>query len=128
MEESEFHIGRVESLQLANEFNELGATFFALYVTLVSGYLVTAYLAGAQLTRAQLRLVNAIFIFAAAYFLYSTMSMWVAGISFYLNAASDQWQLNSYLAAVFNIVLSIAMLVGIFASVRFMRDVRRNAE
>ena len=115
----------LDALQLANDFNALGATYFALYLSLISGYLVVAFLAGAQLNRRQLRLVNAIFTLASLFFLFSTMSTWFAGLSFYLEAASQQWSAQLYITAAFNIVLSVAMLVGIFASVQFMRDVRQ---
>ena len=114
----------VEILSLANEFNALGGTFFAIYLTILSGYLAVAYLVGAKLTKSQLTLINVIFVLSSTYFLWSTMSMWLAGLSAYEMGAPDSWGVNRYLASIFNVVLSIAMLVGIFAGIFFMKGVR----
>ncbi|MEM6583779.1 MAG: hypothetical protein AAF699_21055 [Pseudomonadota bacterium] len=115
----------VELLSLANEFNELGGYYFALYLTILSGYLVVAYVAGSQLTRGQLRLVNTMFVLSSFYFLWSTMTMWLAGLSTYLQADPDGWVFSLYLTAILNICLILAMLVGVFAGVQFMNQIRR---
>ncbi len=116
-----------ELLSLANEFNTLGGTYFAMYLTLVSGYLVAAYLAGANLTRGQVRLVNGMFTLSSIYFVWSTMTMWLAGVSIYLEAADEEWKRNLYVTAGLNLLLTIAMIVGIIASLHFMHGVRTRA-
>lgn len=127
MEETELASAResIELMSLANEFNSLGGTYFAMYITLVSGYLVTAYLAGTELTRGQLRLVNSIFVLSSLYFLWSTMSMWFAGVSLYFEAAPEVWTMNLYFTVGLNALLSVAMLIGIIACLQFMHGVRR---
>ncbi len=126
IEETVMDASRVELLSLANEFNSLGATFFAMYITVVSGYLISTYLVGAQLTRRQLILVNSLFSLSALYFLWSMMSMWVAALGIYQRAGQgDGWTLNICLTYGFNTLLSISMLVGIFASLQFTQDIRR---
>ena len=115
----------VELLSLANEFNELGGNYFALYLTILSGYLAVAYLVGSQLTRSQVRLVNVMFVLSSVYFLWSTMGMWAAGLSNYLRAASDVWTFSLGLTAALNILLTVAMLAGIVAGLQFMNRIRR---
>lgn len=117
----------VELLSLANEYNELGSNFFTLYLTILSGYLAVAYLVGAQLTRGQLKLVNAMFVLSSVYFLWSTMTMWLAGLSTYLQAAAGGWVVSLYITAALNIFLAVAMLAGVFAGVQFMNRIRREA-
>lgn len=119
---------RLELISLANEFNALGGTYFAMYLTLVSGYLAVSYLAGNELTKNQLRLVNTIFVLASIYFLWSTMSMWFGGVTLYMQSLPDSYGPSLYLTVTLNVILSIAMLIGVFASMQFMQGIRNKQQ
>jgi hypothetical protein len=116
----------VELIMLANEHSGLGATYFALYLSLVSGYLVVAYLAGEKLTQSQVATVNSIFVLSAVFFTLSTMGNFVFAIAYYTRAPfRDSVLLTFYGMALFDLLVALAMIGGIFACLKFMRDIRR---
>ena len=114
-----------ELVMLANEHSGLGATYFALYLSLVSGYLVVAYLAGEKLTKSQVSTVNYIFVLSAIFFTLSTLGNFVFAIGYYSKAPFRNSVLQSFYAmAVFDLLMALAMILGIFACLKFMRDIR----
>ena len=117
----------VQLVSLANEFSGLGATYFTLYLTLVSGYLITAFLAGSRLTKPQVTTINAIFIISAVFFTLSTLGNFVLSVGFYMAAPwREAARLEFLFMGIYDIFMALAMLAGIFASLKFMKDIRRS--
>ena len=67
MTEFETRILRTDVAQLMTALSDVLGTHTAIFLTLISGYLVVAYLAGAKLTRLQVSIATTIYIVAAAY-------------------------------------------------------------
>jgi hypothetical protein len=117
----------LEKVTLANEFSSLGATYFTLYLTLLSGYLVVAFLAGRKLTKSQVTTVNWVFILSAIFFTLSTLGNFIFSIGYYMAAPWRESILQGfYLMGALDIVMALAMVAGIFASLKFMKNIRES--
>ena len=60
-----------ESLDLAQSAFSNSTAAYAIFLSIVTGYLVTAYLVGAELTQAQVRLLTALFLLVAVILIWS---------------------------------------------------------
>ena len=66
------------------------ATYFAIFLTIVSGYLVVAYTAGAKLLRSQIRIINTVFILSTVSMSFATYAQTRRG-AFLLDFASPKY-------------------------------------
>jgi hypothetical protein len=105
------------------EYNVAMLSTFALYLTLISGFLVVAYLVGEKLTSWQAAIVTAGFTISASFFTFAVFGYGTRAV-FLIGKSSSEYQsivMTSYPAL--GVMLSIFVL-GIFASLKFMWDVR----
>lgn len=123
-------MNEIETISSAFEFatlshmaSDVAGSYFALYLSVVSGYLIAAYLAGSKLTNPQIKLVNSFFVVSALYFVWSTFANNIAVLAYQLQIPSAPHAITYFIGAI-NLFISIIMAVGIFACLRFMRDVR----
>ncbi len=103
----------------------LGATATAIYLSLVSAYLVGAYAVGKNLTRIQLVIVNSLFAITSTWHAFSS------AVSGY-NAVLMMNRLDSDDSEVFANTLFFGwlgvLMIGILASLYFMHTTRRANE
>lgn len=118
MSDSELH-------SLLAEFNIAAMTAIALYLTAASGYLAAAYLVGDKLTRPQNLTISMLFVWFSMYccwgtvayfqridYLYSLLAVKPPG------ASPKEW--IPFVAGSFE-------LLGVFACLKFMHDIRSSA-
>ncbi len=100
------------------------ALIFTLYLTLVSGYLVTAFVAGTRLSSVQVSILNFGFIISASLMAFSALGAGIIRVHYtreLLELAADaphrplEWLFLSWF---------ILMVVGVLASLYFVWDVR----
>ena len=117
-----------ELVDVLISYNTAAMSALALYLTTASGYLIAAYLAGANLTRSQAVFVSVLFIVFALFFGYGSVAYFSRG----LVIADELRKMNPGewygLAAWLIVTVAGLCLVGIFASLKFMLDVRANAK
>jgi len=115
----------MNSAEFAEAFSALmGASFSAmgLYVTAMTGYLIAAYLVGEKLTRSQLFIVSTLFVVF-------TMVMTLAGFSLAERAIQLELEFEGQRDALdsASYVLAALQFLGIYAAIKFMRDIRKSA-
>lgn len=98
-----------------------GMTAMALYFTVVSGYLIGAYMVGAELSKSQVWIVTSLFVVFATSLVFATFS--------FLSEATSVGEgptnpMNYWIAP----ILGLAETAGIAASLKFMFDIRRDAQ
>jgi hypothetical protein len=105
-----------------------GGTFFATYLTVISGYLITAFVAGKRLSSLQTAILNTGFIIAAlvcSYASFGALSTQVYYTVKLLSLAPDSPQLNrDWVVA----TLLALMLGGVFSALLFMWNIRHSKE
>ena len=103
----------------------LGATSTAIYLSLVSAYLVGAYAVGKNLTRPQIVIVNSLFTITASWHAFSSA---VSGRnSVMMLNRLDSTDSEGFAGVFFWGWLSVLM-VGILSSLYFMHTTRRSSE
>jgi len=100
----------------------------ALYMTIVSGYLLVAYLAGSNLTRVQTTIISTLFVFGAGLQIWGLISYQIANEE-YLAAKAMISPLTPYQQTLASqdagFIISSILGAGVFASLYFMWSVRR---
>lgn len=109
-----------ESAELTFSLIGYGMTAMALYFTVVSGYLIGAYVVGAELSKSQVWIVTSLFVVFAVSLVFGTFSFFSAASAF---GESSTDSVEYWLAP----VIAVAEIAGIFASLKFMLDIRRKA-
>ena len=100
-------------------------TAMALYVSILSGYLVIAYVVGRKLSRFQVRVVSTLFATTALYVTFILTVWWQRALEFALEAKAlnpNRIVTNSQLGVY---VTGLLFCMGILAALYFMWDVRR---
>ena len=100
------------------------ATYIAMLLTLISGYLIIAYLVGAKLPGQQILIVNGLFLMASFWIAFPAFAAYERA-AFLLSLTSETFR--SPLSAGMYIApgASVVVFVGaILASLKFMWDVR----
>jgi len=99
----------------------------ALYLSIVSGYLLVAYLAGANLTRTQTTIISTLFVFGAGLQIWGLISYQIANEE-YLAAKAMISPLTKYQQTLASqnagFIISSILGAGIIASLYFMWTVR----
>ena len=100
------------------------ATMYAIFLTILSGYLIVAYAVGAKLTSLQVTIVNILYIVTALTTLAALGSFNQAAMEFSLIAAEvrgTEVSLASYFPSHFLVGIDVLLVLG---SLKFMWDVR----
>ena len=111
-------------------FFDLAVSAIALYVTICSGFLATAYLVGSKITRSQAFIISGLFVFVASLMTYGVFGwFWRAFLYNQLLFEIDPNYLpTSGGTPMAGWILSAIMVMGIFACLKFMWDVRHPME
>lgn len=97
---------------------------FMAYLTIVSAYLMAAFISGNKLTQPQVIIISTLFLFASALMV---LALWGAGGRIAYTAEALRLTNPEHpilFTATFRNVLGVACGLGIFASFKFMWDVR----
>ncbi len=116
-----------ELASLTNEHTVIATTNFALYLSILSGYLVVAYLAGNNLRRSQIGLINSIFSISAGYFALTYIAN-IALTTVYGLALPrvEATQIGTVIFMGLALLVFLAMIIAIPFSIRFLREIREN--
>ena len=117
-----------EVQSLAFEASSLAATYMAMLITVISGYLIVAYVAGADLKKGQIVIVNFLYIFFSTLLWYGSISAFFKQLEFVEELrvlAPDGFYPASY--EVFFAIAFVSYMV-VLASLKFMWDVRHPKE
>ncbi len=95
-----------------------GLTALALYLTILSGYLVVAYIAGTDLERVQVYFINTIFVFFAGILALYSSVLFYAGLRF----GPGEGAPDRYFYALFIIIA--CEMIAILGAIKFMYDIR----
>ena len=105
-----------------------GLSTFAVFLSVVSAYLVTAYLVGAKLTRTQVSILTFLFLLVSALIVWGLSAYTNGGVQLSLRANPDSagnlFAPKSWLPA----MLAFVGLLIIAMSLKFMWDVRHPKE
>ena len=71
-----------ELAELVAIYSSNGSGLFATYLTLISGYLITAFLAGARLNTLQVTILNVGFVFAASIVTFATFGALMTQVAY----------------------------------------------
>ena len=100
------------------------ATYIAMLLTLISGYLVVAYLVGTKLSGQQILLVNGLFLLSAFWMAFPTFAAYERA-SFLLSLTSEVYRSPRSAGIHLGPGASVVIFSGaILASLKFMWDVR----
>jgi len=102
---------------------EVGILATTVYLTVISGYLAVAYVVGAKLTRSQLVLISTLFVSFAALFAWGSFGFFNTGF----RISSDFSELG-FAETYMPILVLLSEFIGIIAALRFMYDIRKNAD
>lgn len=107
------------------------ATVFAVYLTILSGYLIMAYLVGRTLSSAQAITVNSLYIAITSVQVYSIF-LYALEVGALLERKSEISELTVFQSLVSNQYSNFStvllMLLGVFASLYFFYATRRGAQ
>ena len=115
-----------ELVEAIASFYDLVLSAIGLYVTVCTGYLVAAYLIGSNLTKLQASIVSALFCFVAAVTAYGVFG-WSNRAFGYLEALRSIGDSSLGGASgdpIVGDILTVIMVTGILACLKFMWDVR----
>jgi hypothetical protein len=114
-----------ELLDLAQSAFSNATANYAVFLSVVTGYLITAYLIGAELTQAQVRLLTALFLVVAVILIWS-MSAYVFWGERYSTLARPDGVQKSLMAPQpwMPVVLALVNILTVTACLFFMWNVR----
>ena len=110
------------TIQLVTELMGQGQVSLGLYLTVTSGYLLVAYLVGNDLTRLQVFIVTVLFAVVAGLNTLAAAAFWESAAHFghtYGEGRASTWAWKA---------VAFVLGAGIFASLKFMWDVRHPKE
>ena len=117
-----------EILELTYSLLDSMATVFAVYLTIITGFLIVAYLIGLQLETSQVYVINSLFVAITIVQVYSVynyalevesllqMKAQLSNLTPFQQAMSQQYSMY---------ITALLMLFGIFASLYFFWNIRR---
>lgn len=109
---------------IISDYSSQGGSYFALWITIVSAYLIAAYMAGSRLKQSQVFILNTFYIWVSVlviigfYGSFNTQAHYTAELK---ALAPDSPQMMTYGLA---ITVTIASGLGIVATLKFMWDIR----
>ena len=126
MTEFETRILVTDTAQLMTAMADVLGTHTAIFLTLISGYLVVAYLAGAKLTRLQVSIATSMYVVAAAYeglFMASIMRAMALARESYLKL-NPSFSDSAFVAVRGDQIGLVILLAGVLTPLWFMWSVR----
>ena len=117
-----------EYAELIATYSSNAGTFFTTYLTVLSGYLITAFVAGQRLNMVQVSILNAGYVVAVLVLIWGTYGAGMVQVYYtnmLLEIAPNSAQAGKSL--VFT-VLGALMFCGMLASLLFMWNSRRSSE
>ncbi len=109
---------------LISNYSSQGGAFFALWITIVSGYLIAAYLAGDRLKRSQVFILNTFYVWVSSlvvvgfYGSFNTQAHYTRELKLMVPDSPQMMTWNLAFA------VTIASVLGILATLKFMWDIR----
>ena len=113
-----------EILDGISNFTAVGLDALMAYLTVTSGYLIVAYLVGRSLTQLQNATISVLFFVMSLMFVFSAFGAFTRGVGLVDKLESLNPDKTFYLDAWVTYVTVTILLVGIFACLKFMWDVR----
>jgi hypothetical protein len=98
----------------------------ALFITIVSGYIIAAYVAGASMTRAQIMIVNTLYFGVCALLLFSMLVVGEMAAEMERIAFEMTTQRKQSPGGIFPYVLWSFWPFCVLLSIKFMWDIRRS--
>jgi hypothetical protein len=114
-----------EAVEAATAFWNLFITMMTLYLSATSGYLVVAYLVGGKLTFTQVFTISCLYVLFALFSVYGSVGFALRGIDYVAEMMKHRPDALFFGRAEGVTFLAILLVSGIFASLKFMWDVRR---
>ena len=100
----------------------------SVYLTVTSGFLVVAYLVGEKLTKSQTLIISTLYIGMASLAAYGATVWTLRGVFFAYQQVAIDSSIPIYATRILPIGVGIFLFGGIFASMKFMWDVRHPRE
>ena len=116
-------------LELTYSLIDSMATVFAVYLTVLTGYLVVAYLIGRELVTPQVFIINSLFISIASVQIYSVYSyaLEVASLLEIKEKLSTLTPFQQAMSQSFTVYMTaLLMLFGVIAALYFFINIRRD--
>jgi len=105
------------------EYNNTVLSTFALYLTLISGFLIVAYLVGEKLTKWQAAIVTLGFVLSTSLFTFAAYGYGSRAI-FLIGQTSDPYRSGITMTYPALLAIVLMLVLGVIASLKFMWDVR----
>ncbi len=118
-------MSEAELIETFTNFHTLAMGAMVFYLSIVTAYLIVARFAGAELERSQVVIITGLFVVFAAFAVWG--SVWyfgIGGLFWGQTEANTRLRVQQILRP--DLVIGIAEVLGVFASLKFMLDVRRN--
>ena len=110
--------------ELISSYGSQGGTFFAIWITIVSGYLIVAFLAGGRLDRSQVTILNTFYIMVSILVVYGIYGSFTTqayyAYQLKLIAPESPQRMNQFMTW----GITIPLILGVFAALKFMWDIR----
>ena len=113
-----------ELLDAASYQFELAVSTLALYITVTSAYLLVAFVAGIRLTRSQTFIVSTLYVVTSLLAVYASYSWTTRGVYYAVQLEALDPNVPEYSKILVPVILPLLLGGGIFASLKFMWDVR----
>ena len=121
-----YEVSIAELMANSAALGAIAGNYIALYLTVLSGYLIAAYVAGPKLKPKQVKLINTMFIISSFFFSSNALFAFFDGNLTILPYMGRAEQNVIYGWLVFDSIIWVTMILGIFACLRFMKDACEN--
>ena len=101
-----------------------GTPVLAVFITIVSGYLIVAWLVGQKLTGAQVTLINMVFIVFAPMMIFAWVARFRAALRLQEKLRSINSETYGVLSGELIAAVAVTLLILVVGCVKFMWDVR----
>ena len=118
-----------ESLDLAQSAFSSSLAAYALFLSIVTGYLVTAYLVGRELSRGQAWILNLLFVVVVSIAIWSVSSYIYWGVVYTSLATLDEVRLSAMVPEPWlPVFMAVVNVVAVVACLLFMWNVRQHRQ
>ena len=109
-------------LEAAAAFSSVGLDALAIYITVLSGYLIAAFVAGSKFTKSQIWIINTIFVVSEISLIFTMYSNFNVTVS--IGREISDGQLGATSAMLW--IGTLIQFGGLIAALKFMRDIRKS--
>ena len=117
-----------ELVESTGIFFGLASDILSFYVTITTGYLIAAYLVGRKLGRLQITIISFLYVGMASIASYAIFAWTARAVHFATMHASADPMSGVYPGKYASPALTIFLVIGILASLKFMWDIRHPKE